>query len=178
MFSCFFFLKVILPGGNTSFDVYFLARDQGNAESVLYINTNKGIIKFIVMGVGVPNDYKLRPILNARIPLNSSFTSLIQLHNPNNFSLQVLEIYTSDDDLHLELPAAHLDSTTLSNSLLYDNDQTTPRPQSNNRDNIITQTRSFLNPNYHVSRISDQKLWVIIKKAFAMIYKNTQSVVN
>lgn len=54
--------------------------------------------------MGVYNIYRLKPILNARIPINSTFTTLIKLHNPTNRSLQVTEVYTSDDDLHLELP--------------------------------------------------------------------------
>ena len=50
------------------------------------------------------NKYGLKTIKNARIPLNTTFTSLLKLHNPLNHSLQVTEIYTSDDDLHVDLP--------------------------------------------------------------------------
>ncbi len=90
-FHCSFFLdKTISPGANTSFDVYFLSRELGSVESSLYINTNKGIIKFKVMGVGVENLYKLKPILNARIPVNSSYTTVINLYNPHNTSLQLI----------------------------------------------------------------------------------------
>lgn len=60
-----------------------------------------------VKGTGIKNEHKLKPILNARIPLNASFTSVVNLHNPTNEFLQVTEIYTSDDDLHLELPNFH-----------------------------------------------------------------------
>lgn len=104
-FYCSFFTeKVISPGGNTSFDVHFLARQPGLTQSAIYINTNKGIIKYNVQGAGIENIYKLKPVLNARILLNTSFTSHIHLHNPHNYSLQVVEIFTSDDDLHLEMP--------------------------------------------------------------------------
>ena len=48
-FYCTFFKeKVINPGENTTFNVYFLARDVGLVESTLFINTNKGIIKYSV----------------------------------------------------------------------------------------------------------------------------------
>lgn len=39
---------------------------------------------------------------------------MIQLHNPLNRSLQVAEVFTSDDDLHIDVPPA---------SLVDDNDQ-------------------------------------------------------
>lgn len=103
-FYCSFFTdKLIQPNGNTTFEVYFLARELGPAESILFINTNKGFIKYTVNGIGIANPYKLKPILNARIPINTSFTSQIKLHNPLNVSIQVIEMYTSDDDLHIEL---------------------------------------------------------------------------
>lgn len=103
-FYCSFFTEKLIPsGGNTSFDVYYLARELGPVESALFINTNKGIIKYKVKGVGIRNPFKLKPILNARIPINTSFTSQIVLHNPLNVSLQINEMFTSDDDLHIEL---------------------------------------------------------------------------
>ena len=38
------------------------------------------------------------------MPLNSSYSPLIQLHNPHSEPIQVLEMYSSGGDLHLELP--------------------------------------------------------------------------
>ena len=97
--------KVVAPGGNTSFEVYFLARELGPVHSSLYLNTNQGIVHYRVAGVGERNRYGLSPIKNVRIPINTSYTHVIQLHNPTRFPMQVLEIYASDDDLHLEIPA-------------------------------------------------------------------------
>ncbi|CAF0705610.1 unnamed protein product [Brachionus calyciflorus] len=112
-FYCSFFVdKVIPPDGNSSFDVYFLARELGHVKSALYINTNKGIFKYIVKGTGIKNEYKLKPILNARIPINTSFSSIVEFHNPTSVHLQITEIYSSDDDLHLELP--NFENTTKS----------------------------------------------------------------
>lgn len=149
--------KIIAPGGNTSFDVYFLARESDRAESILYINTNKGIIKFVVKGIGVPNAFKLRPILNARIPLNSSYTSLIKLHNPHSFPLQIVEIYTSDDDLHVEIPS-YMDSLLRFGNGIGDSSSILNSIRIN--DDTIKQTRSFLNKNYHVNTISNKNYWV------------------
>ena len=46
-------------------------------------------LSFQVFGVGVPNPYRLRPFLGARVPLNFSFSSLINMHNPYGLPLQV-----------------------------------------------------------------------------------------
>lgn len=42
-----------------------------------------------VFGVGVPNPYRLRPFIGARVPVNSSFSPLINIHNPFSEPLQV-----------------------------------------------------------------------------------------
>lgn len=57
-----------------------------------------------VGGVGRANPYRLRPFVGARIPLNGSFVSSLDLHNPYSTTLRVMEMYTSGGDLHLELP--------------------------------------------------------------------------
>lgn len=43
-----------------------------------------------VFGVGVPNPYRLRPFIGARVPVNSSFSPLINIHNPYSEPLQVI----------------------------------------------------------------------------------------
>lgn len=51
LFLCLlaFFSQKILPGGNTSFDVVFLARVVGNVENTLFINTsNHGVFTYQV----------------------------------------------------------------------------------------------------------------------------------
>ncbi|XP_052281424.1 LOW QUALITY PROTEIN: transmembrane protein 131-like [Dreissena polymorpha] len=104
-FHCSFFQdKIVPPGGNTTFDVVFLARQEGNVENTLYIHTSLGSFKYQVFGVGTSNPYRLRPYLGARVPVNRSFAPLINMHNPHSTTLQVLEIFSSEGDLHLELP--------------------------------------------------------------------------
>jgi len=44
---------------------------------------------FQVFGVGTANPYRLRPYLGARVPVNSSFASVINMHNPHSTPLQV-----------------------------------------------------------------------------------------
>nr|XP_006822281.1 PREDICTED: transmembrane protein 131-like [Saccoglossus kowalevskii] len=109
--SSFFQDKVVLPGGNTTFDVVFLARVVGNAENSLYIHTNKGLFPYQVFGVGIPNPYRLRPFLGARVPVNTSFSPLINMHNPYSETIQVTEMYSSGGDLHLELPTGEREAS-------------------------------------------------------------------
>ncbi|KAI0212835.1 transmembrane protein 131 [Lamellibrachia satsuma] len=111
-FHCSFFQhKAVPPNSNTTFEVVFLARQDGNVENTLYIHTSQGSFKYQVFGVGVPNPYRVRPFLGAKVPINSSFSPLINLHNPHSSTLQVEEIYTSGDDLHLELPTGEREAT-------------------------------------------------------------------
>ena len=39
--------------------------------------------------MGLPNPYRLRPFLGARVPLNFSFSTVINMHNPYDSPLQV-----------------------------------------------------------------------------------------
>ncbi|XP_038159803.1 transmembrane protein 131 isoform X1 [Cyprinodon tularosa] len=110
--ASFFQNRIIPPGGNTSFDVVFLARVVGNVENTLFINTSHhGVFTYQVFGVGVPNPYRLRPFIGARVPVNSSFSPLINIHNPFSEPLQVVEMYSSGGDLHLELPTGQQGGT-------------------------------------------------------------------
>ncbi|XP_037106097.1 transmembrane protein 131 isoform X1 [Syngnathus acus] len=110
--ASFFQNRIIPPGGNTSFDVVFLARVVGNVENTLFINTSHhGTFTYQVFGVGIPNPYRLRPFIGARVPVNSSFSPLINIHNPYSEPLQVVEMYSSGGDLHLELPTGQQGGT-------------------------------------------------------------------
>uniref|UniRef100_A0A3P8USD7 Transmembrane protein 131 n=1 Tax=Cynoglossus semilaevis TaxID=244447 RepID=A0A3P8USD7_CYNSE len=110
--ASFFQNRIIPPGGNTSFDVVFLARVVGNVENTLFINTSHhGMFTYQVFGVGIPNPYRLRPFIGARVPVNSSFSPLINIHNPYSEPLQVVEMYSSGGDLHLELPTGQQGGT-------------------------------------------------------------------
>ncbi|XP_039265319.2 transmembrane protein 131-like [Styela clava] len=102
--ASFFDKKIVPPGGNTSFEVVFLARIVGNVENTLFINTVHGMFPYQVFGVGIPNPYRLRPYLGARVPINSSFSPLISMHNPTSEPLQVTEMYSSSGFLQLQLP--------------------------------------------------------------------------
>ena len=79
--------------------------------------TNEAVHTYAVSGVGVPNAYGLVALGKARIAVNTTFTSMLEIRNPFNRSLQIVEAYTSDDDLHVDVPAADLSLTHLNLNL-------------------------------------------------------------
>uniref|UniRef100_A0A4W5K893 Transmembrane protein 131 n=1 Tax=Hucho hucho TaxID=62062 RepID=A0A4W5K893_9TELE len=70
------------------------ARVVGSVENTLFINTSHhGVFTYQVFGVGIPNPYRLRPFIGARVPVNGSFSPLINIHNPHSEPLQVTNIH-------------------------------------------------------------------------------------
>ena len=80
---------MIPPSGNTTFDVVFLGREEGPVENTLYIHTSAGSFRFVVRAEGTPNPYRLKPLVGVRLPVNSSYSPLIQMHNPHSEPIQV-----------------------------------------------------------------------------------------
>ncbi|ODN00128.1 Transmembrane protein [Orchesella cincta] len=126
--SSFFADKVIGPESNTTFEVVFLSRVEGLVESNLYIHTSKGLFKYYVRneftclpihlrfvyaipdlldvswGLGCRTAYRLKPLVGARIPVNGSYEPLIMMHNTHDTRIQVVEMFSSGADFHLQLP--------------------------------------------------------------------------
>ncbi|KAK4886769.1 hypothetical protein RN001_003040 [Aquatica leii] len=107
--SSFFEDKRIPPLGNTSFNVVFLGREEGAIESNLFIHTTDGHFKYQVKGASVSSPYRLRPIVGIKLPLNTTFSPLIHMYNPYTEPIQIVEIYSSGGDFHLELPSGELE---------------------------------------------------------------------
>uniref|UniRef100_A0A1Y1KYZ8 Uncharacterized protein n=1 Tax=Photinus pyralis TaxID=7054 RepID=A0A1Y1KYZ8_PHOPY len=107
--SSFFEDKRIPPLGNTSFNVVFLGREEGAIESSLFIHTTDGHFKYQVKGASVSSPYRLRPIVGIKLPLNTTFSPLIHMYNPYTEPIQIVEIYSSGGDFHLELPSGELE---------------------------------------------------------------------
>ncbi|KAL6258759.1 hypothetical protein P5V15_010707 [Pogonomyrmex californicus] len=109
--SSFFQNKVIPPLGNTTFNVVFLGRDEGDIDTHLFIHTSDGTLKYQVKGISVSSPYRLRPVVDVKLPLNASFTPLIYMHNPHPEALQVVEVYSSGGEFQLELPSGEPEGT-------------------------------------------------------------------
>ncbi|CAF3323967.1 unnamed protein product [Rotaria sp. Silwood1] len=103
-YSSFFTQKNLSPnGGNTSINVYYLPRTLGITKSAFTIKTNRRTVYYYINGIGVLNPFHLRPLIGATIPLNSTFEYIINLYNPYNHSIDISEIFTSDENLIIEL---------------------------------------------------------------------------
>ncbi|XP_017783745.1 PREDICTED: transmembrane protein 131 [Nicrophorus vespilloides] len=107
--SSFFEDKKIPPLGNTTFRVVFLGREEGAVESNLFIHTTEGHFKYHVKGASIYSPYRLRPIVGVKLPVNAFFSPLIYLYNPHLEPIQIVEIYSSGGDFHLELPSGELE---------------------------------------------------------------------
>ncbi|XP_008207841.1 transmembrane protein 131 isoform X2 [Nasonia vitripennis] len=107
--SSFFQDKVIPPLGNTTFNVVFLGREEGEIDSYLFIHTSDGTLKYQVKGVSISSPYRLRPVVGVKLPINASFTPLIYMHNPHSEPMQVVEVYSSGREFQLELPSGEVE---------------------------------------------------------------------
>ena len=56
-----------------------------------------------VRGTSTHNPYRIRPVLDVKIPLNATFSAPIFIHNPHEREMQVVEIFTTDCNVRLEL---------------------------------------------------------------------------
>lgn len=89
-FHCSFFEDKVIPGrSNTSFQVAFLARHEGLVNNTLYIHSSVGSFQYQVSAFGEISPFRVRPLIGARVPVNSSFASLIYIYNPFSTPLQV-----------------------------------------------------------------------------------------
>lgn len=99
----------IPPNGNTSFKVVYLGRQEGPVESTLFLHTSNGFVKYNVIllfiikfflkkmniiskqvkAFGTFNNYRVRPIVGVKLPVNATFTPIIYMHNPYSEPIQV-----------------------------------------------------------------------------------------
>jgi hypothetical protein len=96
------FSKMSLPpGGRSSFSVIFLPRELGMVHGHLKIETNAGMFEYGIQGEGVPNGYRVSPLVGVRIPSGRSYKPSVELYNPHDEPLRVTETFTNQGFLHL-----------------------------------------------------------------------------
>ena len=61
--------------------------------------------------MGTSNPYRLKPLIGARVPVNTSYSPMISMQNPHSNSLQVVEMFSSGGSLHIELPTGAAEAT-------------------------------------------------------------------
>jgi hypothetical protein len=77
--------------GNTTFDVVLLGREEGAVENTLYVHTSAGSFRFVVRATATPSAFRLKPLVGVRMPVNSSYSPTIHMHNPHSQPMQVCQ---------------------------------------------------------------------------------------
>jgi len=91
------------PGEALNISIVFLPRTIGSVEGSLVIQTSAGGLLYQIHARGVANPYRLHPFLSAKLPTGATYSPPIQVHNPHETTLQIKEIYTSEEFLHLNM---------------------------------------------------------------------------
>ena len=94
----------INPGSNATIEMIFTPRYVGNTEATTFLTCKQSGSKFTyqVFGEGIESPFRVRPLVGAKIPLNSSYAPFLRLHNPETKPMRILELYTTSSLLHVE----------------------------------------------------------------------------
>lgn len=95
-------------GGRISITVIYLPKTIGDVEASLIIQSNFGPIIYRLKGKGVENQYRVKPILGHKLPVDVDYRRPISIYNPTSEILRVKEITTSEGFLLLSLPDINL----------------------------------------------------------------------
>ena len=92
---------VVEPGGSATFEVTFAPRGAGAVEGTLLVNTDKG--SFLIKGRGVATEspYGLQPLADVRVPPRFPHVFALEVHNPHDTPLRIVEAVSSDQFVQL-----------------------------------------------------------------------------
>jgi len=93
--------------------VLFLPSKLGAAETVLTVHTSLGDLRVACVGEAIENMFRLAPLTDIVLPIETRLTPSITFHNPYNRPFHIKEIYTTENFLHLVLPPKTTDDTKL-----------------------------------------------------------------
>jgi hypothetical protein len=107
-----------MPGSSAVVQIACLPRSQGNFSGYIILETSLGGFLIPVRAAclrltlkvsvrAVPNSYGLEPLTDIRVPIGAHFEPVISLRNPFKDLLQVKEVFTNDNTIHLSLPSVH-----------------------------------------------------------------------
>jgi hypothetical protein len=60
-------LQIVPPGANITISVVFLPRMEGAVDTTFSIHTSAGTFVFQVFGRGIPNPYKVSPLVGVKV---------------------------------------------------------------------------------------------------------------
>ena len=92
---------VVEPGGSATFAVTFAPRAAGAVEGTLMAVTDKGSFLIKGRGVAVESPYGLQPLDNIRVPPRFPHVFALEVHNPHDTPLRVVEAVSSDQFVQL-----------------------------------------------------------------------------
>jgi hypothetical protein len=91
------------PGKNASFMVVHLGKGVGRLKTRLELSTSHGTFPYDVTTDSVVNALRAKPLTSGRVPLGVEYRQPITVYNPYDAPLHVLEVYTSNAALRLDL---------------------------------------------------------------------------
>ncbi|CAK0857261.1 unnamed protein product [Prorocentrum cordatum] len=84
--------------------VLVVAQSVGQFEGVIYVHTSQGLVPYTVRASAEENDYRVEPIVGAKVVVGERFSAPVMVHNPHGDSILVQEVATDEDFLHLAQP--------------------------------------------------------------------------
>lgn len=94
------------PGGRLNISVVLLPRVVGPIEGLLTVETAAGTFDVRLRAEGLASPFELLPVYRWSVPLGASFSPALRVFNPDeSAALTVKEVYTSENFLHLRMPA-------------------------------------------------------------------------